>query len=111
MKVIKTATIPEHLIVVLTLAQLLERLEHSTVAVDAAQYRLVATRLCDALADVSPGAELQAMLNAHPGAATVYENLHYAHAGLLRSPLERSMSTEASARELIQRVALQARKP
>jgi hypothetical protein len=105
MKVIKTTAVPEHLIVVLTLAQLLERLEHSRVAVDAAQYQLVATRLSKALGDTPPGVELQALLNAHPAAAFLYENLHYAHAGLLRSPLALSLSTEASAREVIQRAA------
>ena len=105
MNATKTITVPEHLIVVLTLAQLLERLDHSAVAVDAAQYRLVATRLSDALAQAQPSDALRALLNAHPASAELYENLHYAHAGLVRSPLERSLSTEAAARDAIRSAA------
>ena len=105
MNAIKTVTVPEHLIVVLTLAQLLERLDHSPITVDAAQYRLVATRLSDALAQAQPSDALRALLNAHPASAELYENLHYAHAGLVRSPLERSLSTEAAARDAIRSAA------
>ena len=105
MNAIKTVTVPEHLIVVQTLAQRLERLDHSAIIVDAAQYRLVATRLSEALAQAQPSDELRALLNAHPASAELYENLHYSHAGLVRSPLERSLSTEAAARDAIQSAA------
>ena len=105
MNAIKTVTVPEHLVVVLTLAQLLERLDHSPITVDAAQYRLVATRLSQALTQAQPSDALRALLNAHPAAAELYENLHYAHAGLLRSPLERSLATEAAARGAIRSAA------
>ncbi len=105
MNAIKTVTVPEHLVVVLTLAQLLERLDHSAITVDAAQYRLVATRLSEALAQAQPSDALRALLNAHPSAAELYENLHYAHAGLLHSPLERSLATEAAARGAIRSAA------
>ena len=69
MNATKTITVPEHLIVVLTLAQLLERLDHSAIAVDAAQYRLVAARLSDALAEAQPSDALRALLKAHPASA------------------------------------------
>jgi hypothetical protein len=44
------------------------------------------------------------MLDVHPGVAELYENLHYAHAGLCRHPLDSSLSAEQSAQRLIARV-------
>ena len=41
----------------------------------------------------------------YPSAAEVYENMHYDVAGLSRSPLERSVASEALARQVISRFA------
>ena len=45
------------------------------------------------------------VLDAHPAASQVYENLHYGHAGLCRSPLEWALGAELRAREAIERAA------
>lgn len=95
--------ISDHLVVVLTLAHLLDRLEHGRGPISADQYRTVAQRLSDELARVAPSPALQAILDAHPAAAELYENLNYRHAGLCRSPLERSLAAELRAREAIGR--------
>lgn len=89
--------------VVQVLAELLERLDHSKVPVDAGQYLAVVQRLADALGRVEPGPALSAVLDHFPAAAALYENQQYAHAGLCRSPLSVSLATERSAKEAIER--------
>lgn len=95
--------IPDHLTVVLTLSHVLDRLESSATAVAAEQYRSVVARLSDELARVEPSPALQAILDSHRPAAELYENLHYRHAGLCRSPLELSLNAELRAKEVIAR--------
>ena len=85
------------------LAELLERLEHSAVPVGAEQYRSVATHLIDAMGQLVPGRALAALLDTHPAAAQVYENLNYQHAGLCRSALEPALQAEQQARQAIKR--------
>jgi len=94
--------LPQHLTVVLTLAHVLEQLERSPKAAPD-QYRSVVQHLSDELAKVPTDAALHAVLDAHPGAAEVYENLNYQHAGLCRSPLEWAMRAELSAKDAIRR--------
>lgn len=89
------------------LAALLERLDQSDIVVDAQQYLSVVSRLSDALAQSDTGAELDALFAEFPGAAQLYENLHYAHAGLCRSPLDPALAAEMQARQWIDK----ARKP
>ena len=84
------------------LAQLLERLDASRTSVDAHQYRTVVARLSDMLAD--PDVDWQPLLDESPVAAALYENLHYADAGLCRSPLEAATRAEVAARALIDAV-------
>lgn len=91
-----------------TLAALLERLENSRVAVGADQYRSVVMHLVDELAAVPAGDALRTLLDAHPAAGQVYENLNYEHAGLCRSPLEFSLAAEFQARQAIERARRQA---
>src|SRR5689334_19237181 len=91
--------LPEHLAVVLTLAHVLEQLERSPKP-GADQSRAVVERLAAELHRVPADAALHAVLDAHPAAAEVYENLNYRHAGLCRSPLEPAMRAELKAREL-----------
>ena len=81
------------------LAQLLERLDASRQPVDARQYQLVAARLASLLAE--PGVDWQLLLEQSPAAAALYENLHYAEAGLCRSQLDTAMQAELTAREAI----------
>lgn len=90
---------------VAALAQLLERLDRSAERVDAGQYRGVAQRLGELLAQATPGPLLDRLLNAFPSAAEVYENLRYEHAGLCRTPLETALNTEMQARAAIDRAA------
>ncbi len=107
--------LPADLMNVLTLAGLLERLEHSFEPVSPDQYRAVVGRLTQALSEVKlaatlpgqveVGQVLNAILAAHPDAAQVYENLNYQHAGLCLAPLDVSLRAELKAREAISRAA------
>lgn len=96
--------VPDHLVVVLTLAHVLDRMEQGRGPVGADQYRTVVRRLSDELGRVAPSPALQAILDSHPAAAELYENINYRHAGLCRSPLEASLAAELRAREAIGRV-------
>ncbi len=82
------------------LAQLLQRLDQSPQAVDGAQYREVVQRLAQALEQADHDS-VQALLAHFPSAAELYENLHYAHAGLCRSSLDPALAAEAAARRAI----------
>jgi hypothetical protein len=85
------------------LARVLERLEHSPEGVDAEQYRSVVNHLSSELAVAPQDAGLQAVLNACPAAAELYENLNYQHAGLCRATLDAAMASEAAARSAIEK--------
>ena len=84
-----------------TLARMLERLDRSPVAVDPQQYRGVVEHLSEVLRVVPHDAALDAVLDASPATAELYENLQYRHAGLCRSPLESSLNAELAARAAI----------
>lgn len=87
------------------LALMLQRLESNDAPIGADQYRSVARHLAEEFDRVPADAMLDALLNLFPAAAEVYENHRYAHAGLCRSPLERSMRSEQLARAVIGRVS------
>jgi hypothetical protein len=91
--------------VLLMLARLLDRLEGSEVAVDPGQYRSVVMRLSQELDAAEPGPLLRAVLAEHPAASALYENLNYQHAGLVRAPLELSLSSELAAKDAIARAS------
>lgn len=93
------------------LARMLERLDRSAVAVDPQQYRGVVDALSEVLRTVPHDAGLEAVLEASPATAELYENLNYAQAGLCRSPLERSLNSELSARALIDAARAKAAQP
>lgn len=82
------------------LAQVLQRLERSP-AVDADQYRVVIQRLAVELEATPRDAGFDAVLANFPAVAELYENLHYAHAGLCRSSLDMSLAAEVAARAAI----------
>lgn len=90
-------TLPQTAVIV---AHLLERLDASHKPVDAHQYRMVAQRLAQIMRD-KPDAGWEPLLLRSPAAATVYENLHYADAGLCRSPLQASADAELAAHQAI----------
>lgn len=105
MQTAKPIEIPERLRVVATLARLLTALDQSPGDVSAAQYRGVAQRLAEALSVAEPDAALDGVLSHFPSAAEVYENLRYAHAGLVRHPLEPAMNAERLARSALEKAA------
>ena len=90
---------------VIALAHLLERFERSAATVSADQYQLIVSRLKAALLEDLPDDALQAVLNAHPAAAELYENMHYEHSGLSRSSLDRSISSEMLAAQVLARLS------
>jgi hypothetical protein len=91
------------LAVAVLLAQLLERLDRSSVAVGAEQYRSVVRHLAEEFEELQSHDGMSKLLDAFPSAAELYENLNYQHAGLCRSPLELSLDAEQSARQVIER--------
>jgi hypothetical protein len=86
------------------LAGLFERVERRADPVDADQYRVLVERLKGALAADLPTEGLEAVLALHPAVAELYENLHYAQAGLCRSPLGLAMPAETAARDALARL-------
>jgi hypothetical protein len=90
---------------VIALASILERIESSSAPVSADQYQVVVARLKAALSENLPDDVLQAVLNAHPCDAELYENMHYEQSGLSRSSLEQSVSSEMLAAEALARLA------
>ena len=105
MSTIPRETVKNRLENVIALARLLERIETSAVAFSADQYQALVRQLKMALGQELPQDALNAVLGAHPAAAELYENQHYAQSGLSRSSLERSVGSEMLASELIARAA------
>ena len=99
----KTSAARSDLAVTHVLAELLERLEHSAVPVAADQYRSVVMHLVHEFGDVQPGQALGALLDSHPAAAELYENVNYQHAGLCRSSLDSALRAELLAKQAIDR--------
>jgi ferritin-like metal-binding protein YciE len=93
------------------LARMLERLDRSEVAVDAQQYRGVVEHLAEVLRSAPHDAALEAVLEASPATAELYENLQYQHAGLCRSPLEQALNAELAARGAIDAAKRSAAQP
>jgi len=105
MSAIPRETVKNRLENVIALARLLERVDTSPVTISPNQYQALVHQLQRALAQELPYEALQAVLGAHPAAAEVYENQHYAQSVLSRSSLERSVSSEVLAGQLIARAA------
>ena len=102
------ATIKNRLETVIALSRLLERVEATSVQIGADQYRALVRQLTVALGQEIPDEALQAVLGAHPAAAEVYENMHYAQSGLSRQPLERSIGSEMLASQALAKAAKKA---
>ena len=103
MNATKSQSTKNSLTVTHVLAELLERLEHSTQPIAAAQYRAVVLHLIDEFATVRPSLALRALLSTHPAASELYENVNYQHAGLCRSALGAATTAESEARQAIMR--------
>lgn len=103
MNAIKTPSKQPNLTTTHVLAALLERLENSPVPGGAEQYRSVVIHLVNEFNQVQTDSGLGALLDAHPAAAQLYENVNYAYAGLCRSSLEASLAAEALAKSVIGR--------
>ncbi len=108
MATVSPATLKIRLETVIALSRLLERVEASRVEIGADQYRALVRQLSGALEQELPDEALKAVLSAHPAAAELYENLHYARSGLSRTSLERSVASEMAATQLLARIARQA---
>ena len=105
MQATKRIEVPERLRVLVTLAQLLERLEQGTPRGGAEQYRTVARHLVKELATVPQDETMEALLTVFPAMAELYENMRYDTAGLCRSSLEAAAAAEIEARAVIRRAA------
>lgn len=90
---------------VFSLAHTLEHIERGGGTVDAEGYRNVVSRLKEALAGPLPEVAREAVMRTYPSAAELYENMTYETAGLSRSPLERNVSTEVLATQVLARFA------
>jgi hypothetical protein len=97
-------TVPNELLSLVRLAQLLQALEGQGHAADPHQYRLLVEKLGAKLREHQGHAALPRLLDHFPAAGEVYENLQYAHAGLCRAPLEASLVSELATRDLLSRV-------
>jgi len=106
MKTSHSTASPARLAVAVLLSQLLERLDRSTEPVGAEQYLSVVRHLQEEFDELGAQDSLSELLDAYPSAAELYENLNYRHAGLCRSPLERSLDAELRARQAIERARL-----
>lgn len=100
-----TDTVRSRIETVVALAGLLERVEHSRTPLAAGQYQGLVRQLTLALGAELPDAALQAVLGAYPATAELYENLHYAHSGLSRASLERSVQSEMLTSQVLAKAA------
>jgi hypothetical protein len=96
-------TFPSALQALAAMAVLLERFERNTRQASAEQYRDVVRQVAELLQAVEPGDALHALLKVAPATAEIYENLRYAHAGLVLAPLERATAAEQAAALAIER--------
>jgi hypothetical protein len=98
-------TVPTELLPLARMAQLLQGLEGQGRAADPHQYRLVVQKLTAELAEHQAHDALPALLDHLPAASEVYENLQYGQAGLVRAPLEMSLTSELATRGLLERIS------
>lgn len=104
MPAVYTLTVPNELLAIARLAQLLQGLEGQAAGPDPHQYRLLVDKLSAELREQQGHEALPRLLDHFPAAAEVYENLQYGHAGLVRAPLELSLTSELATRSLLERV-------
>lgn len=105
----KPLSAAHNLAVTHVLAVLLERLERSQLPVCADQYRSVVKHLVNEFNAVPLGTPLEALLDAHPAAAELYENLNYEASGLCCSSIVLSMAARQQADAAIARAMSQSK--
>ena len=88
------------------LANRLDRIEEGATPVCADYYQALVRNLMQALSRDLPQRTVRALLNTHPGAAELYENMHYATAGLSRAPPDGAMTSRTLAVLWLARVAV-----
>ena len=103
MEATRDSTVPAPLQALAAMAVLLERLERTPRKATAEQYRGVVRTVAGLLAEAEPGDALNALLALAPATAEIYENQQYAHAGLVRSPLDAALAAEQAAVAVIAR--------
>lgn len=90
----------------IALARLLERLERSPGSASPEQYQQLVQRLKGLLDEPGlPDEALNAVLGAHPATAELYENMHYEHSGLCRSPLDLAVAAETQVASMLSRLS------
>jgi hypothetical protein len=92
-------SLPAPIRLALLLARYLEEMDANRQTFDAGQYLEVARRLSGLLA--SRDIDWTPLLTHSPAAATLYENLHYAKAGLCRSDLDAALRAEIPTLQII----------
>ncbi|MEN9892432.1 MAG: hypothetical protein RLY78_2727, partial [Pseudomonadota bacterium] len=97
-------TLPLRLKALAELATLLEKLEREPGSASADQYRHVVERTRAQLQTTERDEALERLLRVRPALAELYENLHYAQAGLCRAPLEPALHAELAASALLRRL-------
>lgn len=100
----RTLQVPARLHTLAALALLLEKLERQPRDASPGQYRRVAQQVSSLLEGATDDADLQALLNFFPATAELWENLHYAAAGLCRAPLGPLAETELETHALLKRL-------
>ncbi len=86
----------------------LEQIEAGLTPVCADYYQALVRNLTRALVQGLPGRTIQTLLNSHPAAAELYENIHYARAGLSRALPADAMASQTLAVLWLARVAVHA---
>ncbi len=102
---IRVVRLPATLNQLASLAALLEKLEQGASAPDPGQYQRLVVSILAELQRQAADPALTALLECFPATAELYENANYQAAGLCRAPLERSVQTEQTTRELLQHLA------
>ncbi len=97
-------TVPPALQTLAATALLLEKLERRPREASPAQYRQVAQSASELLAAAEPGPALDRLMDACPALGELWENRHYASAGLCRQPLEAAMSAELAVAAALRRL-------
>jgi hypothetical protein len=95
--------LPDRLHLLAAMAHLLESLERSPRTASAEQFRAVVQHVSAQLQQAEPDEFLDALLDAYPAAAEIYENLRYEHAGLCRSAFDNSLGAEMQAVAMIEK--------
>ena len=90
----------------IALAHRLESIEAGVTPVCANYYQALVRNLTRALSQDLPARTVETVLNAHPAAAELYENMHYATAGLSRASPSREMASQTVAVVWLARVAV-----